>query len=126
MTAPERTRDVIDIAGKFSHITDLWSPRIVAAFNDNHVKLARIEGEFVWHRHDDTDELFIVHSGHLRIEMKDRTVALGPGSLFVVPRGAPHRPVADGPVELILIEPRGTRNTGDVIDARTVDDECWI
>ena len=97
----------------FAAFHERWSPRIVAELNGQHVKAAKLEGAFVWHRHDDADELFLVHRGRLRLEFRDRAVELGPGELCVVPRGVEHRPVTvDGEVELLLFEPAGTRNTG--------------
>jgi mannose-6-phosphate isomerase-like protein (cupin superfamily) len=117
MDAPE----VVDIASKLAQFTDLWAPKVVARLNDYEVKLVKVEGEFVWHAHDDTDELFLVTAGELRIEMRDRTVNVGPGQLFVVPRGVEHRPAARGEVHALLIEPAGVVNTGDAGGALTAD-----
>ncbi len=104
----------INLADKLAGFTDHWAPRIVARYNDNDVCLVRVEGEFIWHQHDETDDFFLVLDGELDIELRDSTVTLGPGELFVVPRGIEHRPVASrGEVKLLLIEPRGTPNTGD-------------
>ena len=104
----------VNLPEKFETFSDHWEPRIVARYNDNDVCLVRVEGEFVWHKHDDTDDLFLVLDGELDIELRDGTVTLGPGELFVVPRGIEHRPVARrGEVKLLLMEPRGTPNTGD-------------
>jgi mannose-6-phosphate isomerase-like protein (cupin superfamily) len=111
----------IDLAQKLSRFDELWSPRIVAELNGQHVKLAKIEGEFVWHSHADEDELFLVLSGRLRIELRDGAVVLDPGQMVVVPRGVEHRPVADGEVHVLLFEPAGTLNTGDVRNERTVE-----
>jgi mannose-6-phosphate isomerase-like protein (cupin superfamily) len=105
--------EVVDIAAKLAQFTDRWSPKVVARLNDYEIKLVKIEGEFVWHKHDDTDELFLVTAGELRIQMRDRTVRVQPGQLFVVPRGVEHCPVADGEVHAMLIEPAGVVNTGD-------------
>ena len=110
----------IDLREKFAAIDAHWSPRIVAELNGQHVKLVKFRGEFVWHHHDDEDELFLVHRGRFRMEFRDRTVELGPGELIVVPRGVEHRPVADDEVEVVLFEPAGTLNTGNVINDRTV------
>lgn len=100
-----------EILASFS---DQWAPRTVAEFNGHDVMVVRVDGEFVWHSHDDTDDFFLVLSGELDIEMRDRTVTLGPGELFIVPREVEHRPVARrGEVQLLLIEPSGTPNTGD-------------
>ena len=104
----------VNLPEKFETFSDHWAPRIVARYNDNDVCLVRVEGEFVWHKHDDTDDLFLVLDGELDIELRDGTVTLGPGELFVVPRGIEHRPVARrGEVKLLLMEPSGTPNTGD-------------
>ncbi|MEZ4367438.1 MAG: cupin domain-containing protein [Kofleriaceae bacterium] len=107
----------LDVA--FAAIDEPWSPRIAAELNGQHVKVARLLGEFVWHAHADADELFLVRSGRLTIEFRDGTVQLGPGELVVVPRGVEHRPVALEACEVLLFEPAGTVNTGDVEDPRT-------
>ena len=99
-------------AAKLGAVDQPWSPHIVAQLNDLHVKVAKLDGEFVWHHHPDTDELFLVVAGRLRIELPDRAVSLGPGELFVVPRGVEHRPVASDGCQIVLIEPAGTSNTG--------------
>jgi mannose-6-phosphate isomerase-like protein (cupin superfamily) len=104
---------VIDIAAKLALFSDHWSPKVIATLNDYEVKLARLNGEFVWHTHEDTDELFLVIDGHLTIQLRDGDVTLGPGQLFVVPRGVEHCPIADGEVSVLLIEPAGVVNTGD-------------
>ena len=103
----------VDLAASLARIEAAWSPRIVARYNDNKVVVGKAKGEFVWHAHPETDDFFLVLSGRLAIEMRDRTVRLGPGELFVVPRGVEHRPVAEEECHLLLIEPRGTPNTGD-------------
>jgi mannose-6-phosphate isomerase-like protein (cupin superfamily) len=105
--------DIIDLAEKLATFSERWSPRTVAQFNACDVMVVKVEGEFVWHKHDDTDDFFLVLKGRLDIEMRDRTVSLGPGQLFVVPKGVEHRPVAREEVHLLLIEPTGTPNTGD-------------
>lgn len=104
----------VDLEAKFGSFSEHWAPRIVARYNGNEVRLVKVEGDFVWHSHADTDELFLVIDGTLEIEMRDRTVELGPGELFVVPRGAEHRPRANrGEVKLLLIDPADTPNTGN-------------
>ena len=104
----------VNIPEKLASFSDQWAPKIVASYNDNDVCVVRVEGEFVWHKHDETDDLFLVLDGELDIELRDRTVTLGPGDLFVVPKGVEHRPVArKGEVKLLLMEPKGTPNTGD-------------
>ncbi|HEX8454308.1 MAG TPA: cupin domain-containing protein [Longimicrobium sp.] len=105
--------DVVNLAAKLASFTEHWQPRTVAEFDGHDVMVARLHGEFVWHRHDDADDFFLVLEGNLVIEMRDRSVSLGPGELFVVPRGVEHRPVAREEVKLLLIEPTGTPNTGD-------------
>jgi mannose-6-phosphate isomerase-like protein (cupin superfamily) len=106
--------DKINLADKLSSFTDQWAPRIVARYNDHEVRLVRVEGEFIWHKHDDTDELFLVIDGELDIEFRDRIVPLKPGELLVVPRDVEHRPVARrGEAKLLLIDPKGMPNTGD-------------
>lgn len=106
--------DTINLAEKLASFSDHWAPRIVARYNDNEIRLVKVEGEFIWHKHEDTDELFLVLEGTLDIELRDRTVHLMPGELFVVPRGAEHRPAArNGEVKLLLMDPIDMPNTGD-------------
>jgi mannose-6-phosphate isomerase-like protein (cupin superfamily) len=102
-----------NLAQKLATFTDRFSPRTVAAYNDNDIMVAKLEGPFHWHKHDDTDDFFLVLVGTLDIELRDRTVTLNPGDVFVVPKGVEHRPVARGEVHILLIEPTGTPNTGD-------------
>ncbi|WP_251566716.1 cupin domain-containing protein [Erythrobacter sp. 3-20A1M] len=107
-------QDPVNLAAKFEGIEAHWAPRIVGQYNDNDIRIVRVEGEFVWHTHEETDDLFLVLEGRIEIELRDRTVKLGPGELFVVPRGVEHRPVArQGEAKLLIIEPSGTANTGD-------------
>ena len=122
MTSPaaSNTADKISLAEKFAAFTGHWSPKILADLNGQQVKAVKFQGAFVWHHHDEEDEMFLVHRGHFRMEFRDRTVALGPGDFIVVPRGVEHRPVADDEVEVVLFEPAGTLNTGSVRDERTV------
>ena len=103
----------INLAEKLSGFSELWSPRIVASFNGHDVMVVKVNGEFNWHSHPDTDDLFLVLSGRLTIQMRDGDVELGPGEIYVVPKGVEHRPVAEEEVEALLIEPEGTPNTGD-------------
>jgi mannose-6-phosphate isomerase-like protein (cupin superfamily) len=104
----------VNLREKLDSFSDQWAPKVVASYNQSDVCVVRVEGEFVWHSHADTDDFFLVLDGELDIELRDRTVTLGPGELFVVPAGIEHRPVArKGEVKLLLIEPRGTPNTGD-------------
>ena len=104
----------VNIPDKLAQFSDHWAPRIVARYNDNEVRLVKVEGEFIWHQHEDTDELFLVLEGTLEMELRDRTVTLEPGELIVVPRGTEHRPCArNGEVKLLLIDPADLPNTGD-------------
>jgi mannose-6-phosphate isomerase-like protein (cupin superfamily) len=116
----------VDLADSFAKFDERWSPKIVAELNDNHVKLVKVEGEFVWHHHDDVDELFLVTKGRLRMQFRDRDdVVLEPGQLLVVPRGVEHCPLAEEETELVLLEPKGTPNTGSAGGERTRDAE-WL
>ena len=105
--------DAINLAQKLSTFSEYFSPRTVTQFNGCDVMVVKVKGPFVWHKHDDTDDFFLVLKGELDIELRDRTVTLRPGDLFVVPKGVEHRPVAREEVHLLLIEPSGTPNTGD-------------
>ena len=103
----------INLADKLAAFSDTFSPRTIAQLNDYDVMVVKVKGEFVWHKHDDTDDFFLVLKGELDIQMRDRTVTLRPGELFIVPRGVEHCPMAREEVHLLLIEPTGTPNTGD-------------
>jgi mannose-6-phosphate isomerase-like protein (cupin superfamily) len=118
--------EAINLAGKLSLIDDHWNPRVVAELNGQQVRLAKIEGEFVWHSHEREDELFMVLEGELRMEFRDRVVLLRKGEILVVPAGVEHRPVAEREVHLLLFEPATTINTGDVVDSRTRRDLSHI
>ncbi len=104
--------EAVDITEKLSLFSEYWSPKVVARLNDYEIKVVKVKGEFVWHTHDDTDELFIVVAGELTIQLRDGDVRLSAGQLFVVPRGVEHCPIADGEVHALLIEPTGVINTG--------------
>jgi mannose-6-phosphate isomerase-like protein (cupin superfamily) len=106
-------KPVVDLSEQLSSLSQPWSPEVVALLNDYEVKVVKLHGEFVRHSHQDTDELFLVLNGDLTIQMRDGDVVVRPGQLFVVPRGEEHRPVADGEVHAMLIEPKGVVNTGD-------------
>ncbi len=110
---------VVNLEHKLTGFTEHWSPKIVNRFNGHDVMVVKAKGEFVWHSHDDTDDLFFVVKGRLTIQLRDGDVHLGPGDLYVVPKGVEHRPVADDEVHLLLIEPAGTPNTGDEATAAT-------
>lgn len=117
---------VINFADKLALITDQWSPRVVAEMNDYQFKLAKLEGEFVWHAHAETDETFIVVRGRLVIEFRDGSVTVHEGEMVVVPAGVEHRPVAVAECHILLIEPRGVVNTGDAGGERTAANDVWI
>jgi mannose-6-phosphate isomerase-like protein (cupin superfamily) len=102
-----------NLTDKLGTFTDRFSPRTVATYNDNDIMVAKLEGPFHWHKHDETDDFFLVLKGTLDIESRDRTVTLRAGEVFIVPKGVEHRPVARGEVHILLIEPTGTANTGD-------------
>lgn len=107
----------VNLSAKLSAFEEHWSPKIVSSFNGSDVMVVKAQGEFVWHQHDDTDDFFLVLKGNLKIETEDGDVHLGQGDLYVVPKGVRHRPVAEEEVHVLLIEPRGTPNTGDEITA---------
>lgn len=109
----------INIAQKLTLFTDHWSPKIVGELNGQHVKLAKLKGEFVWHKHDVEDEMFFVIKGTLKMEYRDRTIVLNENEFLIVPRGVEHRPVADEEVEVMLFEPASTLNTGDTENEMT-------
>ena len=110
--------DKVNLAEKLASFSDHWAPRIVARYNDHEVRLVKVEGEFIWHAHADTDELFLILEGTLDMEFRDRTVVLDAGELIVVPRGTEHRPVArHGEARLLLIDPKDMPNTGDAATA---------
>jgi len=111
----------INLAERFSLFADHWRPRRIAELNGQHVKLVKIQGEFVWHHHDDEDELFLVVKGSFRMEFRDRTVDVEEGEMIVVPHGVEHRPVADREAHVLLFEPASTVNTGSAGGDRTVD-----
>ena len=105
--------DKVNLTDKLALLDEPFRPGIVGYFNDNKLQVAKVKGDFVWHSHPETDDLFLVLDGHLTIQLRDRDVELGPGELFVVPRGVEHCPRADEETHILLIEPRGTPNTGD-------------
>jgi mannose-6-phosphate isomerase-like protein (cupin superfamily) len=116
----------VRLSEKLSRIHDHWDPHIVGELNGQHVKLAKLQGEFIWHSHQNEDELFLVLEGVLRLEFRNGEVTLGPGELFIVPRGVEHRPVAEGEVHLLMFEPASTVNTGDTRNERTVEEPKWL
>ena len=117
---------VINFRDKLGRFTDHWAPKVIAELNDYQFKLAKIQGEFVWHQHADTDEAFIVLDGCMTIELRDGRVDLGPGEMYVVPKGVEHKPFAVDECRILLVEPRGVVNTGDAGGARTAPGDVWI
>lgn len=117
--------DKVNIAEKFSLFDDHWKPRIAGELNDSHVKLVKLKGEFVWHHHDNEDELFLVVKGRLLMQFRDQNVWIEEGEFLIVPRGVEHCPLAPEEVHVILLEPKSTLNTGNVQNERTVEAE-WI
>ena len=116
----------INFRQKLGLINEQWQPKVVAEMNDYQFKLVKLEGDFIWHEHKDTDETFIVLEGTLRIDFRDGAVTLAAGEMFVVPKGVEHKPFAEREVKLLLIEPRGVPNTGDVGGERTAQNDVWI
>ena len=118
--------EVVNLAEKLAKFSEYWSPKVIAQLNDYHVKLVKVQGDFVWHSHADTDELFLVLDGEMRIDFRDRNVVLGAGELCVVPKGIEHKPFAEEECHMLLLEPAGTVNTGDSGGDLTVQDVPWI
>ena len=112
----------VNLAKKFSLFNGLWEPKIVGELNNQYVKLAKLKGEFVWHDHENEDELFMVIKGHLTIKLRDGDVELDEGEMYIIPRGVEHMPVAENEVQVLMFEPMGTVNTGAVDSDRTVKD----
>lgn len=117
---------VINFGDKFDKFTDQWSPKIIAQLNDYHFKLARIEGEFNWHSHKETDEAFIIIAGSMQIELPDQTINLNEGEMYIVPKGVQHKPIAGKECKILLIEPAGTINTGDSSGKTEGTEGSWI
>ncbi len=116
----------INLIRKLDLIAEQWSPRVVAEMNDYQFKVVRLQGDFIWHAHAETDEAFLVLDGQLRLDLRDGSVTLGSGELYVVPRGVEHKPYAEEEVKLLLIEPRGVLNTGAEGGERTAINDLWI
>ena len=116
----------IDLADKFSQFDQYWSPRIIGAVNDSYVKVAKLNGEFVWHSHEQEDELFLVVKGRLTVRFRDGDIHLNEGQMLIVERGVEHQPVAESEAHVLIVEPKATLNTGDVVDERTVRELEWI
>ncbi len=117
--------DIINLSQKFDLFHEPWSPRIVGELNDSYVKLAKLKGEFVWHQHEHEDELFFVVKGRLQIKLRDRDLLIQPGEFVIIPKGVEHCPVATEEVQVMLLEPKSTLNTGDQRNERTVE-ATWI
>jgi mannose-6-phosphate isomerase-like protein (cupin superfamily) len=116
----------INFGKKFKLFDEQWQPKVIAEMNDYQFKIVKLQGDFVWHDHKDTDETFIVMKGVLRIDFRDGAVRVGPGEMFVVPKGVEHKPYAEREVKLLLIEPRGVANTGHAGGDRTTANDVWI
>ena len=116
----------INLTQKFTKFSEHWSPKIIAQMNDYHFKLGKLQGDFVWHSHADTDEVFIIIDGTLRIDFRDGSVELNAGEMFVVPKGVEHKPWAEKECQVMLVEPAGTVNTGDAGGELTAEDDVWI
>ena len=116
----------INFEKKFGLFHEQWQPKVVAEMNDYQFKIVKLQGDFVWHHHRDTDETFIVIDGELRIDFRDGAVHIGAGEMFVVPKGVEHKPYAECEVKLLLIEPRGVPNTGEEGGERTAQPDVWI
>ena len=111
---------------KLALFAEHWSPKIIAQMNDYHFKIVKVQGEFVWHDHPETDEVFVVLKGQLEIQFRDGSVILNEGEMFVVPKGMEHKPVAERECHVLLVEPAGTVNTGDLVNERTTANDVWI
>lgn len=118
--------EVVNLKQKFSLISDQWDPKIIAQLNDYHFKIAKIQGEFVWHSHPETDEFFLVVDGDLTIHLRDGDLVLKAGEMCVIPSGVEHKPAAEEECQILMVEPVGTQNTGDAGGERTVEDTTWI
>jgi mannose-6-phosphate isomerase-like protein (cupin superfamily) len=116
----------INFLEKFGLFDEQWTPKVIAEMNDYQFKIVKLQGDFVWHNHSDTDETFIVIEGRLRIDLRDGPVHISAGELFVVPKGVEHKPFAKDEVKLLLIEPRGVLNTGGEVSERTAENDVWI
>lgn len=116
----------VNLAEKYSRFSDCWSPKIIGDLNDSYVKAAKFQGEFTWHRHENEDELLMVIRGSITIQFRDRDVVLNEGEFFIVPKGTEHCPKAEGTADVLLLEPKSTLNTGDIINERTVENLEWI
>ncbi len=117
---------IINLSEKLEKISDHWTPKVIAEMNDYQFKLAKVDGEFIWHAHEDTDEAFIVVDGELTIEFPGKTVTLSKGEMIVVPKGMKHKPAAQNECQIMIIEPKGVTNTGDAGGSLTTENYVWI
>ena len=120
------TIDVVNLTDKFALITKQWDPKIIAQLNNYHLKIAKVQGEFVWHSHPETDEVFLVVNGSLEIHLREKILHLEAGELCVIPRGVEHKPAAVKECQILMMEPAGTLNTGNAGGERTVEEAAWI
>ena len=116
----------ININEKLAKFTEHWTPKVVAELNDYQIKLVKIKGEFVWHNHECTDELFLVIEGNMKIEFEDKTIELSKGDMYIVPKGVNHKPYSEEECKVMVIEPRGIVNTGDEKGDLTASNDVWI
>ena len=116
----------INLKSKFQEFADQWSPKVIEEMNDYQFKLVKIENDFTWHKHDDTDETFLVIEGKMGIEFEDQTVELSEGEMIVIPKGKKHKPYADKEAKIMIIEPKGVTNTGDVTNDFTAENDQWV
>lgn len=116
----------VPIAEKFDLVGGHWQPRVIAELNDYQLKIVKVQGDFVWHSHDDTDEAFIVIEGELRVDFRDGSVTIGPGELYVVPKGVEHKPFSLQETKVMIVEPRGILNTGDTGGEMTAENDIWV
>jgi mannose-6-phosphate isomerase-like protein (cupin superfamily) len=116
----------VNFKDKFAKFSEHWSPKVIAQMNDYHFKIAKVQGEFVWHDHPETDEVFVVLKGQLELQFREGSVTLNEGEMFIVPKGVEHKPVAQQECHILMVEPAGTVNTGDVVNERTAANDVWI
>jgi len=116
----------VSFKDKFAKFSEHWSPKIVARMNDYHFKIAKVQGEFIWHDHPETDEVFFVLKGQLELQFREGSVTLNEGEMFIVPKGVEHKPVAEQECHILMVEPAGTVNTGEVVNERTAANDVWI
>ncbi|MBO9471817.1 cupin domain-containing protein [Endozoicomonas sp. G2_2] len=118
--------NAINLTDKLALFDEQWAPKVIAEMNDYQFKLAKLQGDFVWHRHHDTDEVFIVLDGELRIDFRDSSVYISSGEMYVVSKGVEHKPFADTEVKVLIVEPRGVVNTGDATNDQTAQNDVWV